>query len=138
TAIINGTTNYILTSMGKGGGSFADALSAAQRLGFAEPDPTNDVEGIDAAYKLAILATLAFHVDVRPEQVYREGITKLDGRDFQYAHDLGYVIKLLATARRTEGGVQLRVHPAFVPEGQLLASVDGALNAVEIEGDLMT
>ncbi len=136
-AIINGTTNFILTSMSGGGGSFADALAEAQRLGYAEPDPTNDVEGIDASYKLAILATLAFHVDVQPTDVYREGITKLDARDFDYARELGYAIKLIASADKTDAGVAARVYPALVAHGQLLASVDGVLNAVEIEGDLM-
>jgi homoserine dehydrogenase len=138
TAIINGTTNYILTSMGKGGGSFAEALAEAQRLGYAEADPTNDVEGIDAAYKLAILASLSFHVDVHPDDVYREGITKLAARDFAYARELGYAIKLLAIARRRNDRIELRVHPSLVPHEQLLASVDGVLNAVEIEGDLMS
>jgi homoserine dehydrogenase len=138
TAIINGTTNYILTSMTKNGGSFEDALTAAQALGYAEPDPTNDVEGIDATYKLCILAALAFHMDVHPDEVFREGITKLAERDFRYARELGYAIKLLAMGRKQGDQVQLRVHPALVPVDQLLASVDGALNAVEIEGDLMS
>lgn len=137
TAIINGTTNYILTAMSRGAGSFADALADAQRLGFAESDPTNDVEGFDAAYKLAILATLAFHVDVRPENIYREGITTLAERDFTYARELGYAIKLLATGRKYGDAVQVRVHPALISATELLANVDGALNAVEIEGDLM-
>ena len=137
TAIINGTTNYILTMMGAGGASFADALAEAQRLGFAEPDPTNDIEGIDAAYKLAILATLAFHVDARPDDVHREGIATLTPADFNYARELGYAIKLLAIARKEGTRVQLRVHPALVPAHELLANVDGALNAVQIEGDLM-
>ena len=138
TAIINGTTNYMLTAMSKGGGSYADALADAQRLGYAEPDPTNDVEGIDAAYKLSILATLAFHMHARPEDVYREGITKLTERDFRYARELGYAIKLLAIARKRGDAVQLRVHPALVSLDELLASVDGVLNAVEIDGDLMS
>ena len=138
TAIINGTTNYILTSMTRHGGSFHDALAAAQALGYAEPDPTNDVEGIDATYKLCILAALAFHMDVHPDEVFREGITKLAERDFRYARELGYAIKLLAMGRKQGDQVQLRVHPALVPLDQLLASVDGALNAVEIEGDLMS
>jgi len=138
TAIINGTTNYILSSMSKGGGSFADALAAAQKLGYAEPDPTNDVEGIDAAYKLCILATLSFHMDVHPDDVYREGITKLTPRDFQYAREFGYAIKLLAIGRKEGGRVALRVHPALVAGDELLANVDGALNAVQIEGDLMS
>jgi homoserine dehydrogenase len=138
TAIINGTTNYILSSMSEGDCSFAEALAGAQRLGFAEPDPTNDVEGIDAAYKLAILATLAFHVDARPDDVHREGISSLTPADFSYARELGYAIKLLAIGRKDGAQVQLRVHPALVPRQELLASVDGALNAVQIEGDLMS
>ena len=136
-AIINGTTNYILTSMSREGVSFEDALAAAQRLGYAEPDPTNDIEGIDAAFKLAILATLSFHVDVHPDAVHREGITKLTAKDFAYAQEMGYAIKLLAIARRHDGQIQARVHPALVPRGELLASVDGVLNAVQVEGDLM-
>ena len=138
TAIINGTTNYILSSMSTGGGTFADALADAQALGFAEADPTNDVEGIDATYKLCVLATLAFHMDVHPDDIYREGITNLGERDFAYARDLGYAIKLLAIGRKDGDAVQLRVHPTLVPNDQLLARVDGALNAVEIEGDLMS
>ena len=138
TAIINGTTNYILSSMGKGGCSFAEALAEAQRLGYAEPDPSNDVEAIDAAYKLSILASLSYHVDIHPDDVYREGITKLAARDFAYARELGYAIKLLAIARKRGESVELRVHPSLVPLEQLLASVDGVLNAVEIEGDLMS
>ena len=98
-AIINGTTNYILTSMSKDGSDFTSALKAAQKLGYAEPDPTNDIEGIDAAYKLAILATLAFRANVRPQDVYHEGISKLAQQDFRYADELGYAIKLLAIAR---------------------------------------
>jgi homoserine dehydrogenase len=137
TAIINGTTNYILTSMSRDGVGFADALAEAQRLGYAEADPTNDIEANDAAYKLAILATLSFHLDIHPEDVYREGITRLTARDFQYARELGYAIKLLAIARRAPQGVQARVHPALVPQDELLANVDGVLNAVQIEGDLM-
>ncbi len=137
TAIINGTTNYILTSMGRGGGGFAEALAEAQGLGYAESDPTNDVEGIDASYKLAILATLAFHMDAQPADVHREGITKLTARDFSYARELGYAIKLLAIARKQGDRVQLCVHPALVSQDELLARVDGALNAVQIEGDLM-
>jgi homoserine dehydrogenase len=136
-AIINGTTNYILTSMARDGMAFADALASAQSLGYAEPDPTNDVEGLDAAYKLAILATLSFHTDVHPDDVYREGIGKLTARDFEYARELGYAIKLLAIARRNGDSVEVRVHPSFVPNQEMLARVDGVLNAVQIEGDLM-
>jgi homoserine dehydrogenase len=137
TAIINGTTNYILTSMSREGAGYEEALARAQQLGYAEPDPTNDVEGIDAAYKLAILATLSFHIDVRPDDVYREGITKLDARDFAYARELGYAIKLLAVGRKQGEQVDLRVHPTLVSKDELLANVDGVLNAVQIEGDLM-
>jgi homoserine dehydrogenase len=136
-AIINGTTNYILTRMSKEGLDFQEALSQAQALGYAEAEPSNDVEGIDAAYKLAILASLAFHTHVRPDDVYCEGITSLNARDFRYAQDLGYAIKLLAVARRGEDGVDARVHPCFVPKEELLASVDGVLNAVQVEGDLL-
>jgi homoserine dehydrogenase len=138
-AIINGTTNYILTAMSREGRDFDEALAQAQALGYAEADPANDVEGVDAAYKLAIMASLAFHGEVRPEQVYREGITRLAARDFRYARELGYAIKLLAIARRLpdNSGVQMRVHPAMLPEDEPLAKVDGVLNAVQVEGDLL-
>jgi homoserine dehydrogenase len=136
-AIINGTTNYILTRMSREGMDFGEALKAAQALGYAEPDPTNDVEGHDAAYKIAILASLAFHTRVPPEQVYREGISRLTARDLSYAAELGYAVKLLAIGRRQDSAsVQVRVHPALVPGEDLLAKVDGALNAVQVEGDL--
>ncbi|MBX5492781.1 MAG: homoserine dehydrogenase [Chloroflexi bacterium] len=137
TAIINGTTNYILTQMARGGVGYSEALRDAQALGYAEPDPRNDVEGIDAAYKLTILATLAFHARVRPEDVYVEGITRLAAADFRYAHELGYAIKLLAIARQTTRGIELRVHPAFLASTDMLASVDGVYNAVSVEGDLV-
>lgn len=133
--IINGTTNYILTKMAKEGVDFADVLAEAQSLGYAESDPTNDVEGIDAAYKLAILATLAFHTKVRDTDVYHEGITKLTARDFRYAQELGYAIKLLALGRKENGGIQVRVHPALVPADSMIAKVDGVLNAVEVDTD---
>jgi len=136
-AIINGTTNYILTSMSQQGLPFATALRQAQELGYAEADPTNDIEGVDAVYKLAILATLAFRTSVHPSQVYREGITRVEAKDFRYAQELGYTIKLLAIARKANGAVQLRVHPAFVPQDHLLAKVDGVFNAVEVQGDLV-
>jgi len=151
-AIINGTTNYILTSMARegavgqalrqqgieppGGAGYEQALKAAQELGYAEPDPTNDVEGYDAAYKLAIMATLGFRTRVRPQQIATQGITKLTARDFQYANELGYVIKLLAIAERTGDGIVARVGPAFIPHAEPLAKVDGVYNAVQIEGDL--
>ena len=136
-AIINGTTNYILTRMSREGLDFEEALRQAQALGYAEADPTNDVEGFDAVYKVAILASLAFHTHVQPDDVYREGITSLNARDFRYAQELGYAIKLLAVARMDEDGVDVRVHPSFVPKDELLASVDGVLNAVQVEGDLL-
>ncbi len=134
--IINGTTNYILTSMSQGEADFGDTLADAQRLGYAESDPTNDIEGIDAAYKLAILATLGFRARVRDTDVFHEGITRLRTRDFHYARELGYAIKLLGIATSDNGAVQARVHPAFVREDAMIAKVDGALNAVEIQTDL--
>lgn len=137
TAIINGTTNYILTRMSKEGWDFADALAKAQALGYAEPDPTNDIEGVDAAYKLAILASLAFHTQVLPADVYYEGITRLTARDFRYAGELGYTIKLLALARRENHSVQVRVHPALIAAEEALAKVDNVFNAVQVEGDLL-
>ena len=135
-AIINGTTNYILTCMSRDGLDFDTALAQAQQLGYAEADPTNDIDGHDAAYKLAILASLAFHTRVGPEEICREGIGGLAARDFRYARELGYAIKLLAVARREDSSLQVLVHPTLVPEDELLAKVDGVLNAVEIEGDL--
>ncbi|TET39868.1 MAG: homoserine dehydrogenase [Dehalococcoidia bacterium] len=136
-AIINGTTNYILTRMAAEGLDFSSALKQAQKLGYAEADPTNDIEGIDAAYKLAILATLAFHTEVRPDDVYHEGISRLSSRDFRYARELGYAIKLLAIAKEKDGSIEVRVHPVFIPEDLLLAKVDGVYNAVQVEGDLV-
>jgi homoserine dehydrogenase len=135
-AIINGTTNYILTRMSRDGLDFDAALAQAQELGYAEADPTNDVDGHDAAFKLAILASLAFRTRVRIEDVHREGIRRLAARDFRYARELGYAIKLLAVARRQDSSVQLRVHATLVPEDELLAKVGGPINAVEIDGDL--
>ncbi len=135
-AIINGTTNYILTRMSREGLDLPEALRSAQELGYAEADPTNDIEGIDAAYKLSILASLAFHSRVAPGDVYREGITKLTARDFRYAAELGYAIKLLAIGKRSGDRIEARVHPAFVPLDRILAKVDGVYNAVEVEGDL--
>jgi homoserine dehydrogenase len=136
-AIINGTTNFILTAMATGGAEFADALAEAQKLGYAEADPRNDVEGIDAGYKLAILGSLAFHTVVRPTDVYVEGITALTSADFRYAHELGYAIKLLAIARSRGDAVELRVHPTLLPATEMLAKVDGVFNAVAVEGDLV-
>ena len=134
--IINGTTNYILTKMAQEGQDFGVALSAAQDLGYAEADPTNDVEGIDAAYKLAILSTLAFRARVTDADVYSEGITHLTAQDFRYASELGYAIKLLAIASKTNGEVHVRVHPAMVPSEVMIAKVDGVLNAIEVQTDL--
>ncbi len=136
-AIINGTTNFILTRMATDGAEFGDALKEAQQLGYAEADPRNDVEGIDAAYKLAILGSLAFHTVVRPSDVYFEGITALTSADFRYARELGYAIKLLAVAKATGDSVELRVHPTLLPESEMLAKVDGVFNAVAVEGDLV-
>jgi len=136
-AIINGTTNYILTRMAKDGVDFPSALKRAQELGYAEPNPKNDVEGIDAAYKLAILASLSFQTQVRPEDVHCEGISRLGNRDFQYARELGFAIKLLAIAKQDDKSIEVRVHPVFIPDDSFLAKVDGAYNAVLIDGDLV-
>jgi homoserine dehydrogenase len=136
-AIINGTTNYILTRMAEAQVDFAAALREAQALGYAEPDPYNDVSGLDAVYKLAILATLAFHSEVRPDQIYCEGITKLSARDFRFAAEMGYQIKLLAIGHDRAEGIEVRVHPSLVPKAQLLAGVNGVYNAVELDGDLV-
>jgi homoserine dehydrogenase len=137
--IVNGTTNYILTRMGESGAAFEVALAEAQQLGYAEPEPSNDVEGWDAAYKLAILASLAFGAPVQPEQVYREGITAVSPRDFVHAADLvpGYTVKLLAIAQLVAGGIEARVHPTLVRRSSILGSVDGPFNAVQVEGDLI-
>jgi len=136
-AIINGTTNYILTRMSRDGQDFAEALRQAQSLGYAEADPTNDIEGIDATYKLAILASLAFHTEVTPDDIYREGITGLTAKDFRYAQEMGYAIKLLAVGKREGNKIQVRVHPVLLAETEPLAKVDGVLNAVQVEGDLI-
>ena len=136
-AIINGTTNYILTRMAKEGIDFAQALKSAQELGYAEADPENDIEGIDANYKLAILASLAFQTQVRPEDIYREGISRLSSRDFRYAQELGFAIKLLAIAKQIDNSIEVRVHPVFIPEDSFLAKVDGVYNAILVEGDLV-
>src|SRR5262245_43106126 len=133
--IVNGTTNYILTGMSELGTSFADALAEAQRLGFAEADPTADVEGFDAAAKAAIIASIAFGARVVAGDVYREGIADITADDIASARDLGYVVKLLAIAEDLDGEIAVRVHPAMVPEHHPLASVRDAFNAVFIEGD---
>ncbi|MDA1036350.1 MAG: homoserine dehydrogenase, partial [Chloroflexi bacterium] len=137
-AVINGTTNYMLTRMASGPNlDYQTVLDEARAHGYAEADPSADVDGVDAAFKLAILASLAFHTTVRDTDVYREGIRRLSPADFAYAAELGYNVKLLATARRTNGRLQARVHPAFLPEDHPLAKVDGVYNAVELEGGLV-
>ena len=133
--IVNGTSNYILTAMAQHGVSFQAALSQAQAQGFAEADPTYDVEGIDAAHKLTILAALAFDMDFRFDAVYTEGISAVAKEDLSYAEELGYRLKHLAISRRVEGGVEARVHPTLVPESSLLAGVSGVMNAVWIDGE---
>ena len=133
--IINGTTNFILTEMRDKGLAFADVLKEAQRLGYAEADPTFDVEGIDAAHKLTIMASIAFGMPVQFEQAYTEGITQLTTKDIRYAEELGYRIKLLGISKKTAAGVELRVHPTLIPEKRLIANVDGAMNAVVVKGD---
>jgi homoserine dehydrogenase len=136
--IINGTSNYILSSMANDGAAFEDALRAAQEAGFAEADPTLDITGGDAGHKLALIAGLAFGAHVLPSQIPTEGIDQVDPRDIQYARRFGYVIRPLAVAERVEsGGLGLRVHPALVPDSDPLAHVDGALNAVAIEGAMV-
>jgi homoserine dehydrogenase len=137
TGIVNGTTNYILTQMSERGWGFDEALAEAQQLGYAEADPTADVEGYDAAAKAAILAGLAFHTRVRLEDVHREGITNVSAQDVAAARDMGFVIKLLAVAELSddEKGLVVRVHPAMVPRTHPLAGVRGAFNAVFVEAE---
>ncbi len=136
-AIINGTTNYILSSMEESGTSFEDALAEAQELGYAEADPTADVDAHDAVYKLSILARLAFGASAHPDAIYREGIRQIGAKDLRYAGALGFTIKLLAIARSGDDGVRCRVHPALVPVDVPMAKVNGVLNAVELNGDLL-
>src|SRR5919108_957319 len=133
--IVNGTTNYILTRMTEAGLSFADALAEAERLGYAEQDPTADIEGFDAAAKTAILASIAFRSRVVAGQVYREGISHITHQDIEYAHRLGYTVKLVAIAEELDGEIAVRVHPAMLPSSHPLASVGDSFNAVFIEGD---
>ena len=133
--IINGTTNFILSEMRDKGLSFADALQDAQALGYAEADPTFDVEGVDAAHKATIMSAIAFGIPMQFDKAYVEGISKLDAVDIRYAEQLGYRIKLLGIARRREQGVELRVHPTLIPERRLIANVEGAMNAVLVQGD---
>jgi homoserine dehydrogenase len=133
--IINGTGNFILTEMRDKGRDFADVLAEAQQLGYAEADPTFDVEGIDAAHKLTILASIAFGIPLQFDRAYTEGITRITRDDVVYAEELGYRIKHLGIARRNGAGIELRVHPTLVPERRLLANVDGVMNAVLVMAD---
>ena len=133
--IINGTSNFILTAMSEHGQSFADALAEAQALGYAEADPTFDVQGIDAGHKLTILAALAFDMGYEFDDVYTEGISELTVEDIEYARQLGYRIKHLGVARRRDQGIEARVHPVLVPESHLLANIDGAMNAVLVHSN---
>lgn len=133
--IINGTGNFILTEMREKGRNFADVLAEAQALGYAEADPTFDVEGIDAAHKLTIMASIAFGIPLQFYKCYTEGISKISQEDVQYAAELGYRIKHLGIAKRTEQGVELRVHPTLIPQRRLIANVNGVMNAVVVKGD---
>lgn len=133
--IINGTTNFILSEMRDKGLGFEDVLKQAQRLGYAEADPTFDIEGVDAAHKATLMSAIAFGIPVQFDKAYVEGITKLDAQDIRYAEQLGYRIKLLGITRRAEQGIELRVHPSLVPAKRLIANVEGAMNAVVVQGD---
>ena len=133
--IINGTTNFILSEMRDKGLDFADVLKEAQRLGYAEADPTFDIEGVDAAHKITLLSAIAFGTDVQFDKAYVEGITQLASVDIRYAEQLGYRIKLLGVTRRAAEGIELRVHPTLIPAKRLIANVEGAMNAVVVHGD---
>ncbi len=135
--IVNGTTNYILTKMTQNGADYQDALKEAQALGYAEFDPTNDVEGFDSTYKLSILSSMAFHTKVPYTKVYREGITNVSACDIKIGEELGYTLKLLAIGKNTEKGIEVRVHPTFIPSSHPLASVNDAYNAVYLRGDAL-
>ncbi len=136
-AILNGTTNFILAEMASGHRDYESALADAKMLGYAEPDPSNDLQGHDSASKLAILASLAFKSTVRSDDVFREGISGIQAADFQYAEELGYGIKLLAIAKRRSDGLEVRVHPALIEKDGSLNQVDGVFNAVRLDGDLL-
>jgi homoserine dehydrogenase len=136
-AVINGTTNYVLGRMASAGMAMGDAVREAQDAGYAEADPGDDLGGFDATYKLAILASIAYEIKVRPEGIYREGIEAIEPVDFRYARELGYAIKLIAHTQRHPGRVEARVHPAMIPLDHPLARVEGAENAVFVEGDLV-
>jgi len=133
--IINGTTNFILSEMRDKGLDFDVALKDAQRLGYAEADPTFDIEGVDAAHKATIMSAIAFGIPVQFDKAYVEGITKLGAADIKYAEQLGYRIKLLGITKRTAKGIELRVHPSLIPTKRLIANVEGAMNAVMVQGD---
>ena len=133
--IINGTTNFILSEMRDKGLDFGAALQDAQRLGYAEADPTFDIEGVDAAHKVTLMSAIAFGIPVQFDKAYTEGITKLAAADIKYAEQLGYRIKLLGITKRVDKGVELRVHPSLVPSKRLIANVEGAMNAVVVHGD---
>ena len=133
--IINGTTNYILSKMSDEKAEFSDVLKEAQNLGYAEADPTYDIEGVDSAHKLAILASLAYGTQFSLRDVYREGISWISSMDIEFARELGYKLKLLAITKETNGKIELRVHPTMIPEEFLLSKVDGVFNAVYVEGD---
>jgi len=133
--IINGTTNFILSEMRDKGLDFGVVLKEAQRLGYAEADPTFDIEGVDAAHKATIMSAIAFGIPVQFDKAYVEGITKLSAQDIRYAEQLGYRIKLLGIAKRRADGIELRVHPSLVPSKRLIANVEGAMNAVVVQGD---
>ncbi len=136
-AVINGTTNYVLGRMANAGLSLDAAVREAQAAGFAEADPTDDIGGFDATYKLAILGSIAYEIKIRPDDIFREGIEGIEPVDFRYARELGYAIKLIAHTQRHPGRVEARVHPAMVPLDHPLAQVEGANNAVFVEGDLV-
>ncbi|MDE0286688.1 MAG: homoserine dehydrogenase [Gammaproteobacteria bacterium] len=133
--IINGTGNYILTEMRDKGRDFGEVLKEAQELGYAEADPTFDVEGIDAAHKLTIMGSIAFGIPLQFDRTYTEGISKIEQQDVVYADELGYRIKHLGITRRTDAGIELRVHPTLIPARRLIANVDGVMNAVLVQGD---
>ena len=133
--IINGTANFILSEMREKGLAFNEVLAQAQKLGYAEADPTYDIEGIDAAHKITLMSAIAFGIPVQFDKVYTEGITKLTSEDIQYAEELGYRIKLLGITKRTEKGIELRVHPTLIPIKRLIANVEGVMNAVVVKGD---
>ncbi len=133
--IINGTSNFILSEMREKGSSFKDVLAEAQRLGYAEADPTFDIEGVDSAHKLTIIAAIAYGIPMQFDKAYTEGISKLTREDIRYAEELGYRIKLLGITRRTPAGIELRVHPTLIPSRRLIANVEGVMNAILVKGD---